>query len=252
MTEYLHHLIEAKKLAYADVERFVGDLDHMSIDPERLLDDAFIEQRRSQLDPTKALERAEPGEALATSETTYLTTADSDGNMVSFINSLAGAFGSGVVVPGTGFALQNRGVGFSLDPDRANTMAPGRKPFHTIIPAFVTRTGEDGRMEPWVSMGVIGGFMQPQGHVQVLLNLIHFGMTPQQAMDAVRFNHLSGPRVAIETALDRDVRGKLTALGHEVLPPDGIFFGGGQLIMKLPRGWAAASEPRMDGMAAGH
>ena len=250
--DYLHHLIEAKKLAYADIEQFVGDPDHMSVSPEQLLNDAFIERRRESLDPTRAILRPEPGKALATSETTYLTTADSQGNMVSFINSLAGAFGSGVVVPGTGFALQNRGVGFSLEADRPNTMAPGRRPFHTIIPAFITRTGRDGQMEPWVSMGVIGGFMQPQGHVQVLLNLIEFGMTPQQAIDAARFNHLNGNRVAIESAVPDSVLDVVGALGHELVDPTGVFFGGGQLIMKLPQGWAAASGPRMDGMAAGH
>jgi gamma-glutamyltranspeptidase/glutathione hydrolase len=250
--DYLHHLIEAKKLAYADLEHFVGDPEHMAVEPPQLLDDRFIQARRDEIDPGKAMVRAEPGRALGTSETTYLTTADSKGNMVSFINSLAGAFGSAVVVPGTGFALQNRGVGFTLEPGRPNTLAPGRRPFHTIIPAFVTKLGSDGDEQPWLSLGAVGGFMQPQAHVQILLNLIHFGMTPQQAVDAPRFNHLRGNSVAIELGVSGAVRETLSGLGHDVLDPGRTFFGGAQLIMRLPSGWAAASDSRMDGLAAGH
>lgn len=251
-TAYLHHLIEAKKLAYADLEHFVGDPGNMKVSPDDLLNDAFIDARRALLDPERAIERADPGTAITASETTYFTVADRHGNMVSFINSIASAFGSGVVVPGTGFALQNRGVGFSLDPDRANAVAPGRRPFHTIIPAFVTKTAADGREEPWLSYGVMGGAMQPQGHVQVLLNLVDFGMDLQQALDAARFNHLDGNRVAIESVVPLEVRRQLEAMGHVLADPEGVFFGGAQAIMRLERGWAAASEPRMDGMAAGH
>ncbi len=251
-TAYLHHLIEAKKLAYADLGHFVGDPGNMRVTPDDLLSDEFIDARRALLDPERAIERADPGTAITASETTYFTVADRHGNMVSFINSIASAFGSGVVVPGTGFALQNRGVGFSLDPDRANAVAPGRRPFHTIIPAFVTKTADDGREEPWLSYGVMGGAMQPQGHVQVLINLVDFGMDLQQALDAARFNHLSGNRVAIEPVVPPEVRKQLEAMGHVLADPTGVFFGGGQAIMRLERGWAAASEPRMDGMAAGH
>ena len=249
---YLHHLIEAKKLAYADLEHFVGDPSNMRVSPDDLLSDAFIDSRRALLDPERAIERADPGTAITASETTYFTVADRHGNMVSFINSIASAFGSGVVVPGTGFALQNRGVGFSLDAGRANAVAPGRRPFHTIIPAFVTKTTADGREEPWLSYGVMGGAMQPQGHVQVLINLVDFGMDLQQALDAARFNHLAGNRVAIEPVVPLEVRQALEAMGHVLADPVGVFFGGGQAIMRLERGWAAASEPRMDGMAAGH
>ncbi len=249
---YLHHLIEAKKLAHADLEHFVGDPSNMRVTPDELLSDAFIDARRALIDPERAVERADPGTAITASETTYFTVADRHGNMVSFINSIASAFGSGVVAPGTGFALQNRGVGFSLDPDRANAVAPGRRPFHTIIPAFVTKTAADGREEPWLSYGVIGGYMQPQGHVQILLNLVDFGMDLQQAVDAARFNHLAGNRVAIESVVPVEVRQQLEAMGHVLADPAGVFFGGGQAIMRLERGWAAASEPRMDGMAAGH
>ena len=249
---YLHHLIEAKKLAYADLEHFVGDPSSMRVTPDELLSDAFIDSRRALLDPERAIERADPGTAITASETTYFTVADRHGNMVSFINSIASAFGSGVVVPGTGFALQNRGVGFSLDAGSANAVAPGRRPFLTIIPAFVTKTAADGREEPWLSYGVMGGAMQPQGHVQVLLNLVEFGMDLQGALDAARFNHLAGNRVAIEPVVPLEVRRQLEAMGHVLADPKGVFFGGGQAIMRLERGWAAASEPRMDGMAAGH
>ncbi|HEX9782162.1 MAG TPA: gamma-glutamyltransferase [Opitutaceae bacterium] len=142
--DYLHHLVEAKKLTFADLEAFVGDPDVMTVKVERLLDDAFIAGRRSHLDPLHAHGRVEPGSALGDSEATYLAAADADGNMISFINSLAGLFGSGIVVPGTGFALQNRGAGFTMSEGRANTAASGRRPFHTIIPGFITCMGPDG------------------------------------------------------------------------------------------------------------
>jgi gamma-glutamyltranspeptidase/glutathione hydrolase len=220
---YLHHLIEAKKLAYADIEYYVGDPQHMRVSPERLLSEDFVRTRRAQLDPHRAMERTDPGEAITASETIYLTAADAEGNMVSFINSLFSAFGSGVVVPGTGFALQNRGSSFTLETGRANTVAPHRLPFHTIIPAFVTRTRtaqgvlrDAAGEEPWLSYGVMGGAMQPQGHVQVLLNLILFDMNPQEAVDAARFRHLSGRRVALESPIGEDVRAALLALGHDL------------------------------------
>jgi gamma-glutamyltranspeptidase/glutathione hydrolase len=178
--------------------------------------------------------------------------------MVSFINSIYDEFGSGVVVPGTGFALQDRGAGFTLEEGHANTVAPRKRPFHTIIPAFVTRTGQaEGVLrdatgeEPWLSFGVMGGSMQPQGHVQVLLNLLLFGLNPQEAADAPRFRHLSGLRVALESPIGEDVREALGSLGHEIADESGVAFGGAQLIMKLERGWAAGSDPRKDGMAGG-
>lgn len=249
---YLHHLVEAKKLAFADLARFVGDPDHMEIRPERLLSDEFIRQRRAQLDPERAAERPEPGPALTASETIYLSAADKDGNMVSFINSLFDGFGSGVVVPGTGFALQNRGAGFTLEPGHPNTVAPGKRPFHTIIPAFVTRSTPGNHDEPWLSFGVMGGSMQPQGHVQVLLNLLVFGMDVQQAIDAPRFRHLSGRRLALEAPIPDAVRSALTAMGHKIVDERAVSFGGAQAVMRLPRGWVAGSDPRKDGAAAGH
>ena len=256
---YLHHLIEAKKLAYADIEHYVGDPAHMRVPVDRLLSDDFTAGRRALMDPKRAAIRVEPGEATTASETIYLAASDADGNMVSFINSLFSAFGSAVVVPGTGFALQNRGSGFTLEANRANTVAPGKLPFHTIIPAFVTRTRQERGVlrsaageEPWLSFGVMGGAMQPQGHVQVLLNLLVFGMDPQQAVDAARFRHLGGPRVAIESPVSDDVRAILASLGHELVDEREIAFGGAQLIMKLAKGWAAASDPRKDGLAIGY
>ncbi len=248
---YFHRLIEAKKLAYADLARYVGDAASMDHVATELLDDRFIAQRRAKLDVARAAERQDPGEAMTRSETIYLTVADAQGNMVSFINSLYEAFGSTVVVPGTGFALHDRGAGFTLTPGLPNTVAPGKKPFHTLIPGFVTRTTPAGE-EPYMSFGVMGGSIQPQGHVQVLLNLFVFGMDPQAAVDASRFRHFEGLRVGLEAPVPDGVRAGLTAMGHQVeeLPPGNA--GGSQLIIRLPRGYVAASDPRKDGMAAGY
>jgi gamma-glutamyltranspeptidase/glutathione hydrolase len=254
---YLHRLIEAKKLAYADIRRFVGDtLSEQTA--AHLLSDDFIATRRVRLDSTHAAVRPDPGPALTASETIYLTVADAQGNMVSFINSLFDAFGSDVVVPGTGFALQNRGSAFSLEPGMPNTVAPGKRPFHTIIPAFVTRPKPGAESspaldEPWLSFGVMGGAMQPQGQVQVLMNLIVFGQDLQAAIDAPRFRHMDSTRVWVEDPVPDSVRAALTAMGHTVSGPLAPRpFGGGQAIMRLPRGWVAASDPRKDGEAVGY
>ncbi len=258
--EYLHHLVEATKIAFADLRHFVGDPRSMTVDPNDLLRDEFIEQRRALFDPTRALTRPSPGKAATASETIYLSVADSNGNMVSLINSIYEAFGSHVVVPGTGFALQDRGAGFTLEPNHANTVAPKKRPFHTLIPGFVTKDGGDGQ-EPWLSYGVMGGSMQPQGHVQVLLNLVVFGMDLQDAIDAARYRHLGGLRLALEPPIGDAVRAELHAMGHDVLGAADYQesarefvwrFGGGQAVMRLPKGWAAGSDPRKDGMAAGH
>jgi gamma-glutamyltranspeptidase/glutathione hydrolase len=249
---YLHLLIEAKKLAYSDIARYVGEPTAMQTPATALLDDRFVASRRALIDPHRAADRPDPGAAVTASETIYLTVADSAGNMVSFINSLFDAFGSGVVVPGTGFALQDRGAGFTLDPGLPNTVAPGKRPFHTIIPAFVTKPDAQGVEQPWMSFGVMGGSMQPQGHVQVLLNLLVFGMDLQDAVDAPRFRHLSGRRVALEAPVGEPVRSALTALGHVIVDERAVAFGGAQAIIRLPRGYAAGSDPRKDGMAAGY
>ncbi len=249
---YLHRLIEAKKLAFADLARYVGDPDHLSVPASRLLTDDFIAARRARLDTAHAADEVEPGEAATRSETIYLSAADRDGNMVSFINSQFDAFGSGVVVPGTGFSLQNRGAGFTMTEGLPNTVGPRKRPLHTLIPAFVTRPGADGTEEPWLSFGVMGGSMQPQGHVQVLLNLLVFGMDLQEAIDQARFRHLGGRRVALEAPIGAEVRRALAAMGHEIVPDSNVAFGGAQAVMRLPRGYAAGSDPRKDGMAVGH
>jgi gamma-glutamyltranspeptidase / glutathione hydrolase len=250
-TPYLHHLIEAKKLAYADLDRFVGDADHLDMPAERMLSDEFIAERRSHLDASAAHERVEPGPLRTASETIYLTTADAEGNMVSLINSNYDAFGSGIVVPGTGFALHNRGASFSLTAGLPNTAAPGKRPFHTLIPGFVTRT-EGAREVPYMSFGLMGGGMQAQGHVQFLLNHMVFGMDVQEAIDAPRFRHLDGQRVAIEAPVGDAVRAALTAMGHVIVPDRPVSFGGAQAIVRLAKGFSAGSDPRKDGMAVGY
>jgi gamma-glutamyltranspeptidase / glutathione hydrolase len=248
---YLHHLIEAKKLAYADLDRFVGDADHLDMPAERMLTDEFIAERRSRLNPTRAQERVDPGPLRTQSETVYLSTADAEGNMVSFINSNYDYFGSGIVVPGTGFALHNRGAGFTLTPGLPNTVAPGKRPFHTLIPGFVTQT-VDGREQAYMSFGLMGGGVQAQGHVQFLLNHFVFGMDLQAAIDAPRFRHYDGQRVALEAPVTDAVRAALSAMGHVLIEQPPIAFGGAQAIVRLPRGYAAGSDPRKDGMAVGY
>ncbi len=247
---YIHRLVEAKKLAYADLARYVGDPDAMNVPATRLFADDFIKQRRTELDAAKeATDRVDPGPATTMSETIYLTVADKDGNMVSFINSLYDEFGSGVVVPGTGFALEDRGAGFTLQPGLPNTVAPGKRPFHTLIPAFVTKDDQ-----PYMSFGVMGGAMQPQGHLQVLLNLLVFHMGLQESLDAARWRHLSGKRLGLEAAIPDSVRHALTAMGHEIIDEQQLVgeFGGAQAIRRLTRGWEAASDPRKDGEAVGY
>jgi len=248
---YLHYLIEAKKLAYADLDRFVGDADHLDMPAEQLLTDEFIAERRSHLNMTRAQEHVDPGPARTKSETVYLTVADADGNMVSFINSNYDYFGSGIVVPGTGFALHNRGAGFTLTPGLPNTVAPGKRPFHTLIPGFVTQT-INGREQAYMSFGLMGGGVQAQGHVQFLLNYFVFGMDLQAAIDAPRFRHYDGLRVALEAPITDAVRDSLAAMGHVLIDQPPIAFGGAQAIVRLPRGYAAASDPRKDGMAVGY
>jgi len=248
---YLHHLIEAKKLAYADLDRFVGDADHLDMPVERMLSDAFISERRSHLDPTRAQERVDPGIVRTKSETIYLSAADAEGNMVSFINSTYDSFGSGIVVPGTGFALHNRGAGFTLTPGLPNTVAPGKRPFHTLIPGFVTKT-VNGVEDAYMSFGLMGGGVQAQGHVQMLLNHFVFGMDIQTAIDAPRFRHYDRQRVALEAPVPDGIRSALIAMGHVLIDQPTVAFGGAQAIIRMPRGFAAGSDPRKDGLAIGY
>jgi gamma-glutamyltranspeptidase/glutathione hydrolase len=254
---YLHHLIEAKKLAYADLARYVGDADHLTLKPEQMLADPFIKERRGHLDDSKAMQRAEPGPERVSSETVYLTVADKDGNMVSFINSNFDEFGSGVVVPGTGFVLHDRGLGFTMEPGLPNTVAPGKRPFHTLIPGFITKPGAtmaaDGTGdEPYMSFGLMGGAMQAQGHAQFIINHLVFGLDIQAAMDVPRFRHENGVRVIVESAMSDETINGLKAMGHDVTVAKFSSFGGSQAIIKLAHGYVAGSDPRKDGHAAGY
>jgi len=263
--DYLHHLIEAKKLAYADLEAFVGDPSYMKTPPAQLLDGSFIATRRSMLDSDRAITRADPGSLPKSGDTTYISVADNQGNMISLISSLAGGFGAKVVVPGTGFALQNRAVGFTASEGRANTVGPGRLPLHTIIPGFVTKSDDNGRQEPWLSFGIVGGDQQPQAHVQFLLNVLLFDMDVQEALDAPRYRHWEANRVSFESSIDASVVEQLRAMGHEPQNPfmetafivvyganRGLIFGGGQAIVKSERGYVAGSDSRRDGLAAAY
>ena len=205
-----HVLIEAMKLAFADAFAYIADPRHASIPLDALLSDSYTERRRAAISLSEARAPG-AGEPSRHGDTVYLTVADGDGNMVSWIQSLYMGFGSGLTAGTTGVQLQNRGANFVLDPGHPNEVAPGKRPYHTIIPGFITR---DGRA--WSSFGVMGGFMQPQGHLQVGVNLVDFEMEPQSALDAPRFNWESGLRVALEPAVSDDVYGALARRGHEL------------------------------------
>lgn len=240
----LHLQIEAMKLAYADAKRYVSDPSTKDIDFEALLDDAYLRQRAGDIDMTRAQAPTfgKPGHG----ETVYLTAADEEGRMISFIQSNFSGFGSGVVVPDTGISLQNRGSGFVLDDGHPNQVGGGKRPYHTIIPAFVTRAGQ-----PLMSYGVMGGHMQPQGHAQVMVRLFDYGQNPQAALDAPRWRFDTGLAVGVEAAVGTDVMADLERRGHQLTVEPGAQFGGGQLIYRLQDGYIAASEPRKDGQAAG-
>src|SRR6185503_4712544 len=207
-------------------------------------DDQRIAQCARLIDRTRArpLEEGRAG----TGDTVYLTAADADGMVVSYIQSNYFAFGSGIVVPGTGISLQNRGACFTLEKGHPNAAAPGKRPFHTIIPAFVTRG-----TEPLMSFGVMGGPMQPQGHVQVLVRVVDYGQNPQAAIDAPRWHVLGGLEVAVEEGFSGAVLDDLAERGHEIQEAGAALFGGAQAIWRLDDGWLGASDPRKDGLAAG-
>lgn len=246
----MHLQIEAMKLALADAETYVADPGHMGhVGADDLLDEDYLKARAALIDPARAQDFG--AGAPKQGGTVYLTAADASGMMVSFIQSNYAGFGSGVVVPGTGIALQNRGAGFSLDPTNQNHVGPNKRPFHTIIPGFLM--GSDG---PRMSFGVMGGPMQAQGHVQMVLRCELFGQDPQMAADAPRWRVTEGLGLACETTLPETTLAALTALGHEITlqAPDNAFgFGGAQLIRRLPggRGYAGGSDPRKDGAAIG-
>ena len=246
----IHLQIEAMKLALADAETYVADSDHMTdVTSAALLDAGYLEARAALIDPTRAQE-FKVG-APKHGGTVYLTVGDASGMMVSFIQSNYAGFGSGVVIPGTGIAMQNRGAGFSLDPASQNRVGPNKRPFHTIIPGFLM-----GPDEPLMSFGVMGGPMQAQGHVQMVLRTQLWGQDPQMAVDAPRWRVTEGLGVACEDTIPPATLKALANLGHTISleAPDNAFgFGGAQLVCRLEHGgYAAGSDPRKDGAAAGY
>ena len=241
----IHLQAEAMKLAYADIFAHLADPAAMRLDPRRLLDGDYLAERAKQIDLDRAGSpvtgiAAEPG-------TVYLSTADASGMMVSFIQSNYQGFGSGIVVPGTGISLHNRGFGFTLEAGHPNQVGGGKRPFHTIIPGFVTRGDE-----PLLSFGVMGAHMQAQGQVQMVTRILDYRQNPQAASDAPRWHVAPGGELALESGIERQVMDRLAGRGHRLdtsAPPH--LFGGAQLILKTAAGYAGGSDHRKDGMAAG-
>jgi gamma-glutamyltranspeptidase / glutathione hydrolase len=246
-----HLQIEAMKLAFADTYRYVGDARTMRVKVDELLDPAYLAQRARLIDMRRAQD-FKAGNPVK-GGTIYLTAADESGMMVSFIQSNYMGFGSGLVVPGYGLSLQNRGHGFTLEAGHANQVAPGKKPFHTIIPAFLMK---DGR--PVMSYGVMGGNMQPQGHMQTLVRMLDYRQQPQAACDAPRWRFNEGLSINIEPHMPADTIEGLRALGHQIGDIHDSYqdFGAGQFIWRLgdpaAEGYVAASDPRRDGAAVGY
>ena len=244
--ESYHLQIEALKLGLADGRRYIGDPEHVAVPVEALLDPAYAAERRA-LIGERALEPA-PGQPQR-GGTVYLCAADADGMMISYIQSNYMGFGSGLVVPGTGISLHNRGAGFTLEAGHPNELAPGKRPFHTIIPGFLTR--DDQAIGPF---GVMGGFMQAQGHLQMAANMVDYGFNPQVSLDAPRWRWVEGRKVAVEQETDPSIVEGLRARGHDVVVEDMYGgFGRGQIIQRLPGGgYLAASDKRTDGAAVGY
>ena len=244
--EYLHLLVEAKKLAFVDRTRQIADPAFYQAPLDRLLSKEYAAEQRKRIDPnrTAGIPVTGPGGG---PDTVYLTVVDKDRNAVSFIQSIFENFGSGLVAGDTGIVLHDRGAGFSFDPNSPNRLEGGKRPFHTLVPAMVFRDGK-----PWLTFGVMGGDMQAQGHVQVLLNLIDFGMDVQQAGEQPRFRDIEGKGLALESAIGAEVRRVLEQKGHQVISAPGSF-GGYQAIMidPLTGALAAGSDMRKDGCAIG-
>ena len=235
-----HRQLEAMKMAFADAFRYVTDPDHMELDYHRLLDPAYGAQRAAEMGETaQVYTHGVPPK----SGTVYLCCADGEGNMVSYIQSNYMGFGSGVVVSGTGVSLQNRGHDFSLDPKDANALKPGKRSYHTIIPGFLMK---DGR--PVGPFGVMGGYMQPQGHVQVVMNYVDFHLDPQQALDAPRWQWMRDNTVTVETRFSMEMARKLQRLGHDIRADLSTpSFGRGQMIVRLDNGvLVGGTESRTD------
>ncbi len=268
--DYVHAFVEAKKLAFEDRARFYADSAFVKTPVKHLLSAEYAAQRRMMIDMGKAALAVEPGTIPTGADTIYLTTADASGMMVSLIQSNYRGMGSGMVPSrpeggreaGLGFMLQDRGEQFALTPGHPNVLAPGKRPFHTIIPAFITKDGK-----PWMSFGVMGGAMQPQGHAQIVINMVDFGMTLQQAGDAPRIHHngstepqgdvkpmTTGGELNLEPGFAPDVLAELTRRGHLIKPIHRWTFGGYQAILRDPITgvYCGASESRKDGHAAGY
>ncbi len=241
-----HLQIEAMKLAFADAHRYVADVRHMEFPPEALLDRGYLAERAKLIDPARAQDFG--AGAPPRGGTVYLCAADASGMMVSLIQSNYMGFGSGVVVPGTGISLQNRGAGFSLQAGHPNEVAGGKRPFHTIIPGFCMRDGA-----PWAAFGVMGGPIQPPGHLQMIVRTADYAMNPQAALDAPRWKVNGGRSIDLEASASPALRDGLLALGHrmESVPDSYMDFGAGQFIARAEDGYVAASDPRRDGQAAG-
>ena len=256
--DYIHHFVEAKKIAFADRAKYYADMDFNEIPVEYLISKEYSDIRRKEINPMNAAKNVPPGN-IENGDTIYLTTADSDGNMVSLIQSNYRGMGSGMIPTGLGFMLQDRGELFSLEDDHFNVYKPNKRPFHTIIPAFITKDGN-----PFVSFGLMGGAMQPQGHAQIVINLIDFEMNLQEAGDAPRIRHQSdeqptggnmfdGGELALEDGFNYKEIRKLMKKGHKIIYDLGSY-GGYQAIMidYINKVYFGASESRKDGNAIGY
>jgi len=240
--ERVHAQVEAVKLAFADGWRYVADPAYADVPVDALLSERYAAERRA-LVGERAL--SAPRHGFPEAGTVYVAAVDREGNAASLINSVYMHFGANVVVPGTGIVLHNRGALFSLDPAHPNALAPGKRPYHTIIPAMAFQDGQ-----PWLAFGVVGGTMQPQGHVQLLSHLLDSGLPPQEAVDAPRFRWVRGAEVTLEGGFDKRVRQELESRGHALVPVEGHGgFGGAQLVQIAPRTGelSGASDPRKDG-----
>jgi gamma-glutamyltranspeptidase / glutathione hydrolase len=254
--ERLHLLIEAMRVAFADTQWYVADPAFGAIPLDALMSKRYADERRKLIDPARATLDTQHGSPVGGSDTVYLTVVDGQGNACSFINSLYMGFGTGIVPEGTGISLQNRGHLFSLDPAHPNALAPRKRPYHTIIPALATYEADDSL---YASFGVMGGFMQPQGHVQVVVGLVDDGLDPQAAVDRPRFcltDAVPTSRVELEAGIPVETMAVLAEMGHTVVPVSGYgrtAFGRGQIIRRDPETGAlwGGSDPRADGQAVG-
>jgi gamma-glutamyltranspeptidase/glutathione hydrolase len=235
-----HASVESVKLAFADARAYVADPDRYDVPVDEFLAEPFLERRRSEV----RLDQAIDAVAARLTDTVYVAATDGDGNACSLIQSLYDGFGSGVAVPGTGIILQNRGAGFVLDDTHPNRPEPGKRPYHTIIPAMLGRAGVFA-----AALGVVGGFQQPQGQVQIIRHLVEDGMSPQEAVDAPRFRSLGGRRIGLEVSFDPTLAQALAERGHEISNLRRFEAGGAQLIVREGRVDIGASDPRKDGLA---